>query len=60
MIARNPAGPQFAIIDKVPAGKSRVTFQFVAAIEPKEDFDQKKLRFTSLKVHGRNHQRVSS
>lgn len=41
---------QFAIIDKVPVGSNRVSFQFVAAIEPQEDFDSKKLRFSSLKV----------
>ncbi|CAN0566676.1 unnamed protein product, partial [Laminaria digitata] len=41
---------QFAIIDKIPVGVSRVSFQFVAAIEPQEDFDLKKLRFKSLKV----------
>lgn len=43
-------GAQFAIIDKVPVGSSRVSFQFVAAIEPNEDFDSKKLKFKSLKV----------
>lgn len=41
---------QFAIIDKVPIGSSRVSFQFVAAIEPNENFDLKKLKFRSLKV----------
>lgn len=41
---------QFAIIDKIPKGSSRVSFQFVAAIEPGEDFDSKKLKFKSLKA----------
>lgn len=41
---------QFAIIDKIPKGSSRVSFQFVAAIEPTEDFNSKNLKFRSLKV----------
>ncbi|CAN0550611.1 unnamed protein product, partial [Ectocarpus sp. 8 AP-2014] len=42
VVANNPDGAsdagQFAIIDKIPKGSSRVSFQFVAAIEPDEDF----------------------
>lgn len=53
-MANNPDGAsdagQFAIIDKIPKGSSRVSFQFVAAIEPDEDFGLKKLKFKSLKA----------
>ncbi|CAN0503051.1 unnamed protein product, partial [Ectocarpus sp. 8 AP-2014] len=53
VVANNPDGAsdagQFAIIDKIPKGSSRVSFQFVAAIEPDEDFSLKKLKFKSLK-----------
>lgn len=51
MLVGSGAKPQFAIIDKIPKGSSRVSFQFVAAIEPDEDFNLKKLKFKSLKVH---------
>ena len=54
MVANNPDGAsdagQFDIIDKIPKGSSRVSFQFVAAIEPNENFDDKKLKFRSLKA----------
>lgn len=54
VVANNPDGAsdagQFAIIDKIPKGSSRVSFQFVAAIEPNESFDDKKLKFRSLKA----------
>eukprot|EP00752_Nemacystus_decipiens_P012756 g11296.t1 len=54
VVANNPDGAsdagQFAIIDKIPKGSSRVSFQFVAAIEPNENFDSKKLKFRSLKA----------
>ncbi|CAM9815824.1 unnamed protein product [Ectocarpus fasciculatus] len=54
VVANNPDGAsdagQFAIIDKIPKGSSRVSFQFVAAIEPDEDFSLKKLKFKSLKA----------
>ncbi|CAN0259438.1 unnamed protein product [Ascophyllum nodosum] len=54
VVANNPDGAsdagQFAIIDKVPVGSNRVSFQFVAAIEPQEDFNSKKLKFSSLKA----------
>lgn len=54
VVANNPDGAsdagQFAIIANIPVGVSRVSFQFVAAIEPQENFDLKKLRFKSLKA----------
>ncbi|CAM9172367.1 unnamed protein product [Phaeothamnion confervicola] len=54
VVANNPdsntdAG-QFAIVDKIAPGKSEISFQFIAAIDPAQDFSKKRLEFESLKA----------
>eukprot|EP00611_Tribonema_gayanum_P021562 TRINITY_DN4173_c0_g1_i1.p1 TRINITY_DN4173_c0_g1~~TRINITY_DN4173_c0_g1_i1.p1 ORF type:complete len:237 (-),score=54.14 TRINITY_DN4173_c0_g1_i1:320-1030(-) len=55
VVANNPDGGtdagQFAMIEGVvPPGKSKIEFQFVAAIGPKEELSKKTLTFPSIKA----------